>query len=239
MYFNIIQTIITLQMQQQEKKMNKILDNIKSYPIFKSLDKKEIKDIISSSNGTIKTFSKNNYIYHKGDNINKFGIVLEGKIKIVNEDFWGNQNIISVIEPGEIFAEIFTFLQDTPLNVSVISDTDSKVLLMNINNTNKTNNIQNHNIIFLQNLLNIIANKTFVLNRKIEYLSKRSTKEKILSFLSNQAAQNKKQSFTIPFSRQELADFLAVDRSALSRELSKLQKERIIEFNKNNFRLLK
>ena len=212
--------------------MKNLYEKLKKVPLFDNIQEKEINEIINQS--YIKSYQKDEFILKAGDFIFNTGIILKGEISIISEDFWGNKNIISTLSEGNIFAEIFSLKNNIPLNVSVISNEDSTILFINVNEIiNKT-----RNFIFIKNLMNIISTKTLMLNRKNELLSKRTIREKVMTFLSQQAISANNNSFKIPFSREEMANFLAVDRSALSRELSKMKKEGIITYNKNNFTLI-
>ncbi|MGO5359423.1 Crp/Fnr family transcriptional regulator [Anaerofustis sp. LCP19S3_F7] len=212
--------------------MKNLYEKLKKIPLFNNVQEKEINEIIDQS--YIKSYQKNEYILKAGDFIFNTGIILKGEISIISEDFWGNKNIISTLSEGNIFAEIFSLKNNIPLNVSVVSNEDSTILFINVNEIiNKT-----RNFVFIKNLMNIISTKTLMLNRKNELLSKRTIREKVMTFLSQQAISANNNSFKIPFSREEMANFLAVDRSALSRELSKMKEEGIITYNKNNFTLI-
>ena len=212
--------------------MKNLYEKLKKIPLFNNVQEKEINEIIDQS--YIKSYQKEEYILKTGDFTSNTGIILKGEISVISEDFWGNKNIISTLSEGDIFAEIFSLKNNIPLNVSVISNEDSTILFINVNEIiNKT-----RNFIFIKNLMNIISTKTLMLNRKNELLSKRTIREKVMTFLSQQAISANNNSFKIPFSREEMANFLAVDRSALSRELSKMKKEGIITYNKNNFTLI-
>jgi len=216
--------------------MKKNLKILKNSPLFKNLRENEIMEILTICGSYTKLYKKENYIYHKGDNINHIGIILNGKANIVKEDYWGNRNIVATLKQHSLFAEIFIFLKNEPLNISVVASTDAKVLFIDISKL--IENSKTHFInTFIENLIIIISKKTLILNRKIEHLSKRTIKEKVMSFLSEQSEINNSKTFKIPFSRQEMADYLAVDRSALSRELSNIKNEGLIEYNKNNFTL--
>lgn len=212
--------------------MKNLYEKLKKVPLFNNVKEKEINEIIDQS--YIKSYQKDEYILKAGDFIFNTGIILKGEISVISEDFWGNKNIISTLSEGNVFAEIFSLKNNIPLNVSVVSNEDSTILFINVNEIiNKT-----RNFVFIKNLMNIISTKTLMLNRKNELLSKRTIREKVMTFLSQQAISANNNSFKIPFSREEMADFLAVDRSALSRELSKMKKEGIIAYNKNNFTLI-
>ena len=215
--------------------MKKYLNFLTSLSLFKNINEEETAKISKLGDFNINEYEKDEYIYHRGDTVKKMGIILSGEILILKEDYWGNQNIVANLTKGNLFAEIFSIIKNETLNVSVVPNTKAKILFININKILNEKKQTKETIIFTQNLLRIISRKTLMLNKKIEYLSKRNIKEKILSFLSDQSQLKGSKSFYISFNRQQMADFLAVDRSALSRELAKIQKEGLIEYNKNHF----
>jgi CRP-like cAMP-binding protein len=166
------------------------------------------------------------------------GIVLSGSAFVLQEDYWGNRNILSNIGVGGIFGESFSCAEAAALPVSVIAKEDSVILLINVKKilTICSTACAFHTSLIM-NLMRILANKNRYLTRKIEHITKKTTREKVLSFLSECAVQGGKNTFEIEFNRQELADYLSVERSALSAVLSKMKEEGIIDYYKNTFRL--
>ena len=207
---------------------------IKDNPIFKDFSIDEIIETFSVISFYEKEYKKNDLILNENIKLEYFGIITEGKIAISNFDHFGNRNILNVFEKGETFAEALVALE---INIphEVISLTNSSILWIEYKSLSKSNQYSK----ILNNLLNIIAAKNLILNKKLQILSKRTTREKILEYLSNQkkilSPDNK---IEINLNRNEMADYLALDRSNLSRELSKLKKEGIIDFEKNKFKLL-
>lgn len=207
---------------------------IKDSPIFKDFSIDEIIETFSVISFYEKEYKKNDLILNENIKLEYFGIITEGKIAISNFDHFGNRNILNVFEKGVTFAEALVALE---INIphEVISLTNSSILWIEYKSLSKSNQYSK----ILNNLLNIIATKNLILNKKLQILSKRTTREKILEYLSNQkkilSPDNK---IEINLNRNEMADYLALDRSNLSRELSKLKKEGIIDFEKNKFKLL-
>ncbi|NLC97211.1 MAG: Crp/Fnr family transcriptional regulator [Erysipelotrichaceae bacterium] len=201
--------------------------------LFKGLSLDDINKVIEEVEGIIKIFHKNEVIITPKEKIKVFGIVLSGSVMGVHNDYWGHRTILKILEENELFGEAFSFSQLDNTGISIVCNKEAKVLLINFE---KLLEIDNRKII--QNMMMILASKNVFLTRKMEYLSKRSIKDKLLSYLSDEAMNNKSNKFYIPYNRQELADFLGVDRSALSSELSKLKAEGILNFNKNYFELL-
>lgn len=210
------------------------LDIISKNPLFKNMNKAEINDLLISMNYRESLYYKDEYIFHEGDFLDDIGVILNGEILILRDNYFGQRNIIASLKQGEIFGESVALIKDVVAPASTLVVKDAKVLWLNTDNLKNTVNAK-----FTVNLLELLARKNLFLNARIRTISNRTLRDKILAFLDNQRRINNKNSFSIPFSRSEMADFLVVDRASLSRELSKLQDEGIISFKKNNFTLIK
>ena len=215
------------------------LEFLKKLPIFAGLNDKEITSILKFFNYSEKNFQKNEFIFEVDKKIDKIGIVILGEINIIKEDFWGNRNILNKFKSGEIFGEVFA-LSKNPSNIMVEASQDCKILFLDLKNFS-INSEKNFEEItkFLSNIFKISLKKNILFTEKLEHISKKSIREKIISYLSTEAQKNNTNSFLIKFDRQELADYLFVERSALSRELSSMKKEGLIDYKKNNFTLIK
>ena len=155
---------------------------------------------------------------------------------IIQEDFWGNRNILAAVGAGHCFAETFACSPGAVLNVSVIAETNVQVLFLNVKRILTTcPSTSSHHSRMIRNLLSELAEKNLRLNEKITHLGQRSRRAKILSYLSAEAQRHGSAEFDIAFSRQQLADYLSVDRSGLSMELSRMQEEGLLEYRKNHF----
>lgn len=214
--------------------MRKYVEALKKSKLFESINESDIENIIDCLEAKEKKYSKGNYIYRLGDSISTLNMVVEGEIHIVKEDYWGNVSILTEIGVGELFGETYACLKNIPLQVNVVAVKDCTVIEFDIN---KVINICEFYSRIIQNLLFVLASKNFMLTNKLEAMSQRSTRNKVMTYLSQQSSKNDKKEFDIPFNRQQLADYLAVDRSALSKEISRLRDEGILEFNKNHFEL--
>ena len=168
------------------------------------------------------------------------GIVLEGCVQMVREDYYGNRSILARMGPAELFGEGFACADVKTFPISVVAVEDSQVLLIDSRRITVTcaNACSFHNRMIF-NMLKVVANKNLVLNQKIEITSRRTTREKLMAYLLTQAKLHQSDAFTIPYDRQALADYLEVERSAMSAEISKLRRDGIIECEKSTFRLLK
>ena len=215
------------------------LEFLKKLPIFFDLNDKEITSILIFFNCFEKSFQKNEFIFEIDEKIDKIGIIILGEINIIKEDFWGNRNILNKFKSGEIFGEVFA-LSKSSSNIMVEASQDCKILFLDLKNFSINSEKTSEEIIkFLTNIFKISLKKNILFTEKLEHISKKSIREKIISYLSTEAQKNKTNSFLIKFDRQELADYLFVERSALSRELSSMKKEGLIDYKKNHFTLIK
>ena len=152
-------------------------------------------------------------------------VVLLGTVQVVQEDYYGNRSVMTVLQPGESFAEVFSCAGFEVMPVSVMAVTDSEVLLLDCRCVLTTCSRSCHfHSLLMKNMLEGMAQKILSLTQKIQYMSKRTTREKLMAYLSNQAKQQGSKEFVIPHNRQSLADYLGVERSAMSAEISKLKK---------------
>lgn len=208
--------------------------------LFQGTSENEIKEMLSCLCAKVQTFHKNETIYHVGTRISALGIVLDGSISLENDDIWGNKHIIDTIRPGQVFAETYATVPNEPLLVNVIALEPSTVLFLQVEKLLTTcTNACTHHQKLIHNLLFVSAQKNIKLSHKIFHMSPKTIREKLLSFLSYQSVCANSYEFEISYNRQQLADYLGVDRSALSTELSKMQKEGILTFHKNSFHILK
>lgn len=218
--------------------MKKDFELMKRCPLFDNMDDRKLDLILKSPYTKVRDFPKNQTVIAEGEKTDRIGIVLSGAVHIVRNDYYGNRSIIAHIEAPQIFAEVFAFSEAKAIPVSVISSEDCRIMLIGLKNLLNEN--FDGNIFYAKltnNLLRLVTEKNLKLNEKIEIISKRTTREKIMAFLMSQAKLNQSDTFTIPYDRQALADFLEVDRSAMSAEISKLRAEGIIESNRSEFRL--
>lgn len=219
--------------------MKKYIDILRSCSLFAGIEDQNLIAILHCLGASTLSIPKNGTILHEGDTAKNVGIILSGEAQIVRDDYYGNRCILARISPSELFGETFACAEITSLPVSVIATQDSEIMMINCHRITKSchNACDFHNKMIF-NLLKVVAAKNMILNQKIEVTSKRSTREKLMTYLLQQAKMQKSEHFTIPYNRQELADFLEVDRSGLSAEISKLRKEHILTCRKNEFTLL-
>ena len=197
-------------------------------PIFNGFLKDEVSRMIKGFKITEKNYKKGEFIYFEGDIIKDIGIVKSGSVFIEEQDYWGNRTIISKILPGEMFGEAFAFSKGKKIGFNVLSNDISDIIFIS------SKDIVSEPKLCL-NMIGIISDKNISLTNKISHITKRTTREKLISYLSHQAGISGSNDFYIPYNRQELADFLAVERSAMSNELCKMRDGNILDFKKNHF----
>lgn len=207
--------------------------------LFQDLTENQISSVLKCVKVKTTSFAKDEYILHAGETTDFIGLILSGSAFMIQEDLWGNRNIIAPLHPGDFFAEIFAAKPGAVLNSSVVAAEDCEVYSLNIDRLLRVcpNSCDHHHHI-VRNLVTVLANKTLLLNDKITHVSKRKTRDKLMSYLSSEAIRQGSLSFTIPYNRQQLADYLCVERAAMCTELSRLQEEGILKTNHSHFQLL-
>lgn len=219
--------------------MNQYIDTISKCSLFRGFNNDEIKEVLKSVDAYTKKYKKGEYILTETDKPIEYGILLDGRINIQKLDFEGKLNITSNIEPSDLFAEAFVYADISKILVNVVCIKECNVLFLNKNKS--INLIHNNPELYKKltdNMLNSMSKKLVHLNKKIDILTKQSIREKVLAYLDTFVASSGKTVFDIPFNREQLADFLCVNRASLSRELSKMKNEGIIDFHKNTFKIL-
>ncbi len=207
--------------------------------LFSGIQEEEIKSMLSCLGAVQKNYQKNEYVFHAGEPIESLGLVLSGSVHILIEDVWGNRRILQTAGAGEVFGESYACLPHQPVLVSVEAVENAEILFLNVSRVLMicpSSCPFHHRLV--RNLLSILARKNVLLANKMDHVTRHTTREKIMAYLSSEAKRQKSRSFNIPYNRQQMADYLAVERSALSAELSKLQKEGLIAFSKNRFTVI-
>lgn len=229
-----------LYIQRKGAKMRNYMETLKKCTLFTGIDDNEIEHILNCLSATLKEYKKGDYIIHAGDKLSNVYLVLSGKVHIQKDDYWGNQSILTVVNESELFCESYACLPDTPVPINAVAITDCTVMSLNLNHIITTcSSACKFHISLIHNLLSVLASRNMMLTDKLEHIGQRSTRNKVLSYLSQYCAKSNCAAFEIPYNRQQLADYLSVDRSALSNELSKLRNDGIITYRKNKFTLLK
>jgi len=219
--------------------MEKNFALIKNASLFRGVEETELEAMMGCLEPRFSHYQKGEFIYRQGETITRMGMVLTGSVHIQEEDFWGNRSILAHAEAGQSFGEVYACLRGEALRFSVIAAEPCSIMFLDALRILTTcgASCRFHNQL-IRNLLSELAQHNAELTRKISHLAQRSTREKLLSYLSEQSLRQGSPRFDIPFNRQQLADYLCVDRSAMSNELSKLRDEGVVEFEKNRFHLL-
>ena len=219
--------------------MKKHLQILKKCPLFFGIREEDLLRMLVCLGARVEYFDKKYTVFSEGSPAKYIGIVLSGSVQIVQVDYYGYRSILSELSPSEVFAEAFACAETASLPISAVMNEPGEVMLIDCSHILHTcsNNCGFHQTLIF-NLMKDLALKAILFHQRVEITSKRTTREKLLAYLNVQGQKAGRNSFEIPFDRQELADFLAVDRSGLSVEIGKLKKEGIIEVEKNRFTLL-
>ena len=220
--------------------MKKYLDLILENPLFEGIGSEELESMLNCLNASVFCVAKGEPVFLEGDAAGFVGIVLEGSIQIVRDDYFGNRTLLSLAEVGDIFGESYATAAAETMPVSGYALRNCCVMMLECKKmlTVCSNACGFHNRL-VKNLLQVVARKNLTLSRKIQFMSRKTTREKLMAYLLDQAKQKKSAEFTIPLDRQTLANYLGVERSAMSAELSKLRNAGILECKGSHFRLLK
>ena len=206
--------------------------------LFRGASPQEAEAMLNCLGAAERGYTKGEQIYHSGDYVSDLGMVLSGSVLIQTDDLCGNTTVLDRIGPGQIFAETYACVPGEPLMVDVVAAEGTQVLFLNVERVLRVcSHTCAHHSKLIRNLLLLSAQKNLNLSRKIFYTSSKTIRGRLLSYLSYQARRNGTPSFTIPFNRQQLADYLNVERSALSNELSKMQRDGLLVVEKNHFTL--
>lgn len=219
--------------------MKEFLPILLSCPLFDGISSGDLSAILGCLGARVMPIRKGQPTFREGDTAVFIGIVLAGSVQLVREDYYGNRSLLAVVQPGELFAEAFACAGIEAVPVSVIAAEESEIMLVECRRVlTLCGNACGFHSSLVANLLQVVAYKNLVLNRKIEFMSRKTTREKLMAYLLWQAKEKNSDEFVIPYDRQQLADYLGVERSAMSAELSKLRREGVLESHKNEFRLL-
>ena len=216
--------------------MKDFLPVIRSSQLFSGTSEEELTAMLSCLKAEKKDFPKEAFVLRAGDAADSIGLVLSGNILVIQEDIWGNRNILSKAGAGQTFAAAYACAPGSVLNVSVMTETPVTAMFLNVRRIlTVCPSACSHHSRIIRNLLGEMAEKNLRLSEKLTHMGQRSTRAKLMSYLSSEAQRLGKYEFDIPFSRQQLADYLAVERSGLSLELGKMRSEGLLDFHKSHF----
>ena len=218
--------------------MKKYISFLKRTKLFSGVGDEDILSMLNCLDAAVREYNKGEYAFRQGEYIRNLMILAEGRLHIQKEDYWGNLNILNEIRPGEMFGEAYIVPNSGTLMNDVIAAETSTVLFFDMERilTVCPSACPFHTQL-IKNMFYTISDKNKSLVQKLSYMSERSTREKLLSYLSDEAKRQNSSSFSISFNRQQLADFLSVDRSAMSNELCKLRDKGMLDFHKSEFTL--
>ena len=218
--------------------MKEFVPVLKRTKLFSGVGDDDISTMLSCLEARLLTYKKGEYVLRQGEHLSDILVLAEGRLHIQRDDYWGNRSILGHIGVGEIFGEAYVAPESGSLLNDVIAVEDSAVFFFDVKRVISTcSSACRFHTMVVQNLFFAISEKNRGLVQKLDYMSRRTTREKLLSYLSEEAKKQNSASITLPFNRQQLADYLSVDRSAMSNELCKMRDEGILEFEKNRFRL--
>ena len=218
--------------------MKEFVPVLKRTKLFSGVGDDDISTMLSCLEARLLTYKKGEYVLRQGEHLSDILVLAEGRLHIQRDDYWGNRSILGHIGVGEIFGEAYVAPESGTLLNDVIAVEDSAVFFFDVKRVISTcSSACRFHTMVVQNLFFAISEKNRGLVQKLDYMSKRTTREKLLSYLSEEAKKQNSASITLPFNRQQLADYLSVDRSAMSNELCKMRDEGLLEFEKNRFRL--
>ncbi len=209
--------------------------NLKNHPLFQDLSESDLDQLYRAACMRSQFFEKNQTVFHAGDRICEVGIVQTGNVHIEMIDLWGNKSILSSIAPGQIFAETYAICRK-PLLVDVTAAAPCEILFLNLEFLARSfSEPGSCRDAIMQNLFAICVRKNLILSNRIFCTTPKTVRGRLLVYLSSESAKAGSTSFTIPFDRQGMADYLNLDRSALSKELGRMKKDGILDFKKNHF----
>lgn len=219
--------------------MKQFIPILKRTQMFAGVGEEEIGSMLTCLNARLVSYKKGEYIFRQGEHLRDIVVVVDGIVHIQTDDYWGNRSILGQITVGELFGEAYVAPQSGALLHDVVAVENSTVIFFDVKRilTTCSSACRFHTLV-VQNLFFMISEKNKNLVQKLGCMAKRSTREKLISYLSQEAKKQNSSCFTIPFNRQQLADYLSVDRSAMSNELCKLRNEGFITFEKNRFKFL-
>lgn len=216
--------------------MKDFLPVIRSAQLFSGISEEELAAMLACLRAERRDFPKDTFVLRAGDTAQSIGLVLAGSVLVIQEDIWGNRNILSKAGPGQTFAAAFACAPGARLNVSVVAETPATVMFLPVKRVlTVCSSACAHHSRIIRNLLGELAEKNLRFSEKLTHMGQRSTRAKLMSYFSAEAQRLGRYEFDIPFSRQQLADYLAVERSGLSLELGKMRREGLLDFHRSHF----
>ncbi len=212
--------------------------NYGNIPLFDGIAENNLHAMLGCLHNYTKEFKKGSYIVLEQEEVQYIGVVLRGSVHMMKEDIWGNQTLLAYMVPGDIFGETFALSKEQRSHVSFVAAQNSEVLFLSLQNLLHPcpRGCPFHTSLS-QNMYDLMGRKNIQLMERIEIASKTTLREKILAYLSLQAQKQESKYFTVPLNRTEMAQYLQSNRSAMTRELSAMRDEGIIDFDGNTFQI--
>ena len=219
--------------------MKKYISVLKKTKLFAGVAEEEIAAMLPCLDARLREYKKGEFVFREGERLTRLAVLVCGGLHIQRDDYWGNRTLVNRVAAGEMFGEAYIAPESGAIPNDVVATEESAVILFDVQKmlTVCSSACRFHATI-VQNLFFAISEKNRSLMQKLGHMSRRSTREKLISYLSEEAKKQNSATFFIPFNRQQLADFLSVDRSAMSNELCKMRDEGLLEFERNAFKLL-
>ena len=218
--------------------MEEFFPLLQTVELFSGISAAELSQLLSCLGVVVRRYARGQTVFASGESIRRFGVLLSGQVQVVQNDYYGNRSILGQFGPGDLVGESFACAESPSLPVDVIATADSEAMLIDCRRLaspcEKACGFHNR---LVQNMMRVLSRKNIALTRKMQITSRRTTREKLLSYLAAEAVKNRSNQFDIPFNRQELADYLNVERSAMSAELSRLRNDGLLNFSRNRFEL--
>lgn len=212
--------------------------NFQKNMLFRGMSEGEFRACLDALSARVLRYEKGTVILRAGDRTERMGIVLSGGVTVETNDAWGNRTILSHVGAGGFFAETFAYLDDSMLLVDVAASEDSEILFLLLAGLKGSPDRENWQYIFLTNLLQISMYKNRTLSARSFHTAPKTVRGRVLSYLNTVSLQKHAAEFDIPFDRQELADYLSLERTALSKELGKMRADGLLECRRNHFKLI-
>ncbi|MBP5580455.1 MAG: Crp/Fnr family transcriptional regulator [Ruminococcus sp.] len=209
---------------------------LSSSVLFKGFDEAEVNSLLSALNAREKKFRKGVMIFHSGDVISTLCFITAGSVTIESNDMWGNRSILNLVSKGQFFAESYALLPNEPMLVDVCANEDCTIVFLDMKAVGRLD--ESIRARLLGNLLMITTRKNLHLSSRSFHTAPRQVRGRIMAYLNTVSVQKHSREFDIPFDRQQLADYLNVERSVLSNELSKMQRDGLIMCKKNHFEII-
>ena len=209
---------------------------LKHSPLFRGITEDELTAMLDCLSGSIRHYKKDASIFRWGDRISQIGLILKGNVHIVRESYWGKESLLARLGPGDLFGETYACVPQATFDGTALAAADTEILFLDLKRVLTTcSSACRFHTKLIQNLLGVLAEKNLHFSRKIDCLTPHTIRAKLLEYFSQQMRLQSSKKFTIPFNRQQLADYLSVDRSSMTVELYKMKDEGLIDFDKNNF----